>query len=207
MGRVCPLGSGLVRLCRIVNSDPTPSTSAAIDAVQRLVDLDRRPTDRLPLVGPYNELVWGPLVGPTAVLLTRRLSLIRHGPAVGTVDLRALSANLGVGNGDGAEMLGRNHRIVVALTRAEHYGLVEWRAEEATIGVSGWVPEVSPRLQRRLPAEALARHHQILGALSRGTGVTPDGEMSRRTHRSLALLPAAEHLTRPTPPVTVGVQR
>jgi hypothetical protein len=187
--------------------DSKASSSAPVPAVQRLVDLDRRPTDRVPLVGPYTELVWGPLVGPTAVLLSRRLSLIRHGPATDTVDLRALAANLGVGGNDGAEVLGRHHRIVVALTRAEHYGLLEWKPEDATIGVTGWVPEVSPRLQRRLPDEALARHHQILGALSRTAGVNPAGAMSGPTRRSPLHLAAAEHTARPGPTVPVGMQR
>ena len=133
-------------------------------ASQRLVNIDRRARDRVPLAGPYTELVWGPLVGPTAVLAARRLSLARLQPGDGSINLHVLASNLGVGYSD-AQVVARGRRIVVALARAQHYGLIEWDIEHAVIGVSGWVPEVPPRLLCRLPPEARRHHVQILGTL------------------------------------------
>jgi hypothetical protein len=150
-----------------------PPAHPPVTASQHLASIDRRSTDRFPLAGAYTELVWGPLVGPVGILVARRLCLARLQPGDRSVDLHALAANLGVGNENGSDFVGSNHRIVVALSRAQHYGLIEWSRQRATIGVSGWAPEVPPRLLRRLPAEAEAHHRQMTGALTRGRTAAP----------------------------------
>lgn len=149
-----------------------PRVRAPISAVQQLVELGQRPADRIRLAGPYAELVWGPLVGPVGILAARRLCLALLTPGDRTVNLNALAANLGVGNGEHRDVVGSHHRIVVALHRADHFGLIDWRPEQATIRLSGWAPEVPPRLLRRLPTEAQAHHRHMISPL-RGRAAPP----------------------------------
>jgi hypothetical protein len=96
---------------------PLPATLAIrpwIDPSVEALGLSPRST--------YVEAVWGGILGPTSVLLYRRLgTLAAARPDVGEVDLHALSLDLGVGPGSG-----KNSPIRRATQRLVDFGAARW---------------------------------------------------------------------------------
>lgn len=107
---------------------------------------------------PYLEQCWAPIVGPTSVLLLRRMPMLwREGLSV-EVDPAELAASLGLGTGTG-----RNSPLVRTLDRLERFGF----AQQRILGDLEVFTEVAPVADRqldRLPAWSRQRHQVLLGA-------------------------------------------
>lgn len=115
------------------------------------------PNPNMSLTGDYLEYVWLPLLGPSAVLVLRRLGRILGAPdhhRTHSIGRTALAAGIGVGDGGG-----RNAPIVRTLHRLERFGFIEITGDH--IRVNPTVRPVPPSLVDRLPGPSLAVHHAI----------------------------------------------
>lgn len=102
--------------------------------------------------GAYVETYWLPVVGPSSILVLRRLTdWLEDRPSGLFVALEDLGQSLGLGSGTG-----RSSPIVRTLDRLVNFGLarIAWDA----YALQGTVPPVPPRHQRRLPAYLAERH-------------------------------------------------
>lgn len=107
---------------------------------------------------PYLEQCWTPVIGPTSVLLLRRMPLVWQEDLSPAVDLRELAASLGLGRSSGRN--GALQRTVERLVRfrfASHSGPGE-------LDVFTEAPPVPDRQLDRLPAWNRSRHDVLLGA-------------------------------------------
>ena len=117
-----------------------------------LVVIPRRPGDVWPLTGPYLELVYGSLLGPTATLLARRLGHLvdshRHRAALSIDDL-------------GASLSIPPARVIAGLRRLHHHGLVVFAPAEGLLGVSGFAPTLIPEQLARVSASSQLEHRRL----------------------------------------------
>jgi len=128
-------------------SSPDPAPRAPTQVLEHIEAAERRPGDRVELLGAYTELAWASTLGPTAVLLARRLDrLARAFPAGTDVQLGELAASLGV----------RPARVVVAFDRLAEWGIIERRG--SGVAVSGFAPLIPSGQLGRLPASTLSAH-------------------------------------------------
>lgn len=121
-----------------------------------------------PLGHDYFEIVYTPLVGPTAVLLAR--AMVRHIDAAGgptTVCPVELALEVGI-RASSADPLGRRSHLVHALDRLVHDHIVS-RVDDRVLGVRMAIPPLSDRAAAKLPAPARAAHHQVLETLAEET--------------------------------------
>lgn len=136
----------------------------------RLVPDATAPESGFPLNHPYLEVVYGPLLGPTAVLLARALgrALQRAGGPT-DVDLRQLARDLGL-QSTGNQVPGERSPLSRAFRRLAHVRLT--RSEEGgVVAVVVAVPPVSPRVLDGLPTAARAAHFEFLADLSPSAGI------------------------------------
>jgi hypothetical protein len=114
-----------------------------------------------PLAHPYFEIVYAPLLGPTAVLLARAMA--RHleaarGPT--TVCPVELALEIGI-RASSTDPLGRKSHLVHAIDRLAHDHVIS-RLGDRVLGVRVAVPPLSARALEKLPAPALATHHDLI---------------------------------------------
>ena len=114
-----------------------------------------------PLDAPYVEQCFTPVVGPTVVLLLRRMPSLRAEAVPASVDLVELSLSLGLGRGTG-----ERSAIVRTLDRLVGFNLgrlVTKTADLVEIDVFLQVPNLSHRRLEKVPACTIAVHDRFTG--------------------------------------------
>jgi len=109
-----------------------------------------------PLNHAYLEQVYCSVLGPTTVLLLRRIGDLLDGHPEGMhLDLVETSRSLGVGarGAEGAEV-GRNAPIRRALDRIAMFGLGKWTEPGEALAVHAKVPALSRHRAERLPTSS-----------------------------------------------------
>ncbi|MGH9188339.1 MAG: hypothetical protein ACRD0U_21440, partial [Acidimicrobiales bacterium] len=132
-----------------------------------------------PLDHPYIERVYCSVLGPTSVLLLRRVGeLLADCPDRVTVDLVDLSRSLGVGpKGASTGEVGRNAPVRRSMDRLVQFHLAAWLGEDR-LGVHPKVPAVSRHRAARLAEPVQVEHHRLLtdhlaGLVTRAEGREP----------------------------------
>lgn len=114
-----------------------------------------------PLCHEYFEVVYGPLIGPTSVLLARNLA--RHVIAAGgpvTICPIELSLELGL-RASHSEPIGTTSPLTKAIKRLRDHRLVE-HIDPATLGVVMGVSPLSLRALGKLPESVQRAHNQFV---------------------------------------------
>lgn len=124
-----------------------------------------------PLDHPYVERCWAPVLGPSSILLLRRMpTLFKQAPSVG-IPLDELAQSLGLGLGTG-----RNSPIWRTLERVVHFRFAAWSGDRE-LDVYTEASPLGPRHLARVPESTRKLHEQLLGAhldsLAAGTGAAP----------------------------------
>jgi hypothetical protein len=149
------------RLAR--GSTPDPPRPSDGDAL-RLLPLIPTSEPAFPLLHPYVEVVYAPLLGPTAVLLARSLGrhlMASRGPAMVSPVVLALALGL---RATQDHPLGKRAALRHALDRLEHAHLVDW-LNDTDLGVRTGVPAVSEQTLNKLPPPAKSAHQHFLAVL------------------------------------------
>lgn len=110
-----------------------------------------------PLDHDYFEIVYTPLIGPTAVLLAR--TMLRHLDAAGgpiTVHPVELALEVGI-RASHTDPLGKKSHLVHAIDRLAHDHIVS-RLGDRVLGIRTAVPPLSERALAKLPAPARDAH-------------------------------------------------
>ena len=141
----------------------------------------------------YVELVWSGRLGPTALLLYRRLGgLARACPDGAYVDTADLSAGLGVGRSDGKwSVLSRS------IGRLVTFGAARWEGD--VLQVRRALPPVAPQAIERLGPTAQRVHAAELSRIARANHPASTGPHRR------ALRAVPEPAPSSPPDVTEGV--
>lgn len=115
-----------------------------------------------PLDHPYLERVYCSVLGPTSVLLLRRVGeLLAEHPHGVTVDLGDLSRSLGVGFRTDRPDMGRNAPLRRSMERITQFRLAAWVGEDH-LGVHTKVPALSRHRAARLSEPIQVIHHRLL---------------------------------------------
>lgn len=148
---------------------PFPRGSEAIDGL-RLRPLPAVSEPSFPLAHEYFEIVYAPLLGPTAVLVAR--AMVRHLDAAGgpaTVCPVELALEVGI-RASSTDPLGRKSHLVHAIDRLVHDHVVV-RQGDRVLGVRFAVPLLSTHGLQKLPASARLAHSEF----ARTIGFASDG--------------------------------
>ena len=129
---------------------------------------------------PYVEMCWGPVLGPTATLLLRRLPVLWDVQCPATITHVELAGSLGLGLGTGSRP-----KLVRAIDRCVRFGIASWTTEGTDLAVYRRLPALSPYQLARLPDWTRRVHQQIFDAHLEAAGPTgPSIEaMTRRLDR------------------------
>ena len=111
------------------------------------------------LTDPYVEQCWGPVVGPSATLLLRRMQTLWTERVPATITHGELSRTLGLGAGAGA-----NSRLMHSIDRLVRYRLATWHEHGQSLDVYRQAPGLSPHHLERLPEWTRQAHERLLGA-------------------------------------------
>ncbi len=114
-----------------------------------------------PVLHDYFEMVYGPMIGPTSLVLAR--SLARHVHTAGgpvTVCPIELSLELGL-RASHNEPIGATATLTKAIKRLRDHRLVE-HIDSATLGVVMDVPPLSARALGKLPESVQRAHRQFV---------------------------------------------
>lgn len=129
-----------------------PETFELIPWVDPVVD-----TVGFPPHHPYIELLWLPVVGPSASWLYRRLGHIAaHRTDGTTVELGELAASVGIGPATGP-----TSTVQRSLRRVVRFGLASWHGR---LAVRTTLPPVSQHQLARLPGDLQAAHRALVAA-------------------------------------------
>ena len=123
-----------------------------------------RPTDLLGYApdSTYVETFWLPCLGPSAVLVLRRLNTwLEHEPDGIAVSIEMLGRCLGVGKGTG-----RRSPLVRTLARLAAFKIGSVDADRLLLRHQ--LPLLSPRQIERLPACLAIAHEQLIQGSTRG---------------------------------------
>jgi hypothetical protein len=134
------------------------------------------------LTHPYVEQCWGALIGPSGVLVLRRLPTLWAEREPAAVDTHEFARSLGLGGGSGP-----NGSFTRALDRLTQFQLATWIERGAALGVYTQVGPVSEGRMRRLPSWTRdtharlvrERHNEQAGERASGTGATSDWTRDR----------------------------
>lgn len=157
---------------RALRLHPVPHQSAAIHQLG------------FPLDHPYVEQCWTPVIGPTSVLLLRRLPQLWTTAIPAQVELTDLSRSLGLGASTGPN--GAMRRTLERLTR---FRLASFSGPE-DLDVYTEAPPVPQRQLDRLPSWTRDRHHHLL---------TQHLDHLARPHTPTNLTTALDRLHHPRP--------
>lgn len=158
-----------------MSSGRPPSGSGADGAspdALRLTPLRCSSTPLFALTHPYLEVVYGPILGPTAVLVARNLGrrlAATSGPI--TVSAVAIAFELGL-RASHDQPLGKRSPVRHAIDRLEPSHLVQWLAHDH-LAVQTEAPVANEHTLARLPESAAEAHHRFLST------VHPDGRGER----------------------------
>ena len=111
----------------------------------------------LDLSGPYLEQCWGPMIGPTATLLLRRMPTLWAETVPAAITREELGRSLGIGPGKGS-----NSTLSHTLDRVVRYGFAHWHDLDQSLDVAVHVPVLKPHHVERLPEVARRAHESIL---------------------------------------------
>ena len=141
-------------------ADPSENESEPSE-VLRLRALPAASQPPFPLEHDYFEIVYTPLVGPTAVLLARAMA--RHLDAAGgptTVCPIELAQEIGL-RASSAKPLGKKSHLVHAIDRLAHDHIVS-RLEDRILGVRVAIPPVSAQTLAKLPVTVRDAHRRLV---------------------------------------------
>lgn len=147
-----------------MSSGRPPSDSSVEDAPVDELRLTPLPCTSAPsfaLTHPYLEVVYGPILGPTAVLVARNLGrrlAAASGPI--TVSVVAIGFELGL-RASHKEPLGKRSPVRHAIDRLKHTHLVQWLAPDH-LAVQTEVPAANERTLARLPESAAEAHRHFV---------------------------------------------
>jgi hypothetical protein len=121
---------------------------------------------------PYVEQVYGAVIGPSGVMLLRRLPVLwrEHEPA--RIPLAELARMLGLGTPSG-----NTRRLERALDRIAGFHLARWAEPGQALEVYTEVPPARGRLLTRLPEWSRQAHDRLLGAHLDGLVGSRDREL------------------------------
>lgn len=155
-----------------------------------------------PLDHPYLEQCWTPVLGPSSVLLLRRMSLLWRDATPALLSTSELGAQLGLGRGTG-----RHSPANRTVDRIVRFGFASW-SSPSSLDVFTEIPPVPAKQLDRLPQWCVERHDSLLSAHLDGLGRQVPGpspapfrdgsEADRMTDR-------LDHLVET--PSTAGLQR
>lgn len=111
------------------------------------------------LTDPYVEQCWGQVLGPSAMVLLRRMPTLWTERVPATITHEELSRTLGLGPGAGS-----NSRLSRSIDRLVRYQLAAWHEEGRSLDVYQRAPGLSPRQIERLPDWTRRVHERLLGA-------------------------------------------
>jgi hypothetical protein len=115
---------------------------------------------------PYLERCWLPVIGPTSVLLLRRLPQLWHQDPLIGVAVEDLAVVLGLGRGTG-----RNSPVWRTIDRLCRFNFAA-RLTDNEVEVYTEVPPLSRRMLESLPPSIGAAHDQLLTAHLERLGLT-----------------------------------
>ncbi len=141
---------------------PRPSAASALSTNRSLRLTPLRQASRLafPLTHPYFELVYGPLLGPTAVVVARNIGRRLMG-RTDPLDVCGATLALEVGlRAKSEHPLGRRSAVRRAIDRLEHQRIVRWLGEY-DLGIFTEVPALGARSLSKLPASARSAHEHF----------------------------------------------
>lgn len=128
---------------------------------------------------PYLERCWLPILGPTSVLLLRRMpSLWRNDPAVG-VPVDELAVVLGLGNGTG-----RNSPVWRTIDRLARFNFAD-RVKDNQIDVYTEAPPLGARNLAGLPQSVRDAHDELLAAHLERLGLVAPAAPAPRVDRTI----------------------
>ncbi|HYZ98798.1 MAG TPA: hypothetical protein VE575_08620 [Acidimicrobiales bacterium] len=108
-----------------------------------------------PVLEPYVELVWLPVIGPSATWMLRRLDAwLPPAPGRVMIDVAELGQVLGLGGSVAA-----NATVQRTMGRLVRFGLAEWSDQ---LRVRTVVPPLSSRRLARLPARVREAHEALI---------------------------------------------
>jgi hypothetical protein len=111
-----------------------------------------------PLDHPYLEQCWTPVLGPSSVLLLRRVPWLWRESAPAQVDVGELGAQLGLGRGNG-----RHSPMSRTVERIVRFRFASW-SEPGVLDVFTELPPLPERHLDRVPRWCVERHEQLLTA-------------------------------------------
>ena len=118
-----------------------------------------------PLDGAYVERFYLPTLGPSSILLLRRIAGDhRPTPSSGRtiiLDLEALAGSMGLGTGTGP-----NSTIRKTIRRLINFGIIH-EDQLGYITIPSHLPPVPPHKQRRWPTELQAEHNRLTAGVIR----------------------------------------
>jgi hypothetical protein len=106
---------------------------------------------------PYVEQVWAGVIGPSALLVVRRLPVLWREREPAVVDLRELGQSLGLG-----PSLARSGRTWRTIERLVGFGLAQWLPGDE-LGVRTEVAPLIDRQLARVPVWTRQVHDRLLG--------------------------------------------
>ncbi|QXC60474.1 hypothetical protein KSP35_19450 [Aquihabitans sp. G128] len=128
----------------------------------RLIPLPCPTEQSFPVDHLYFEVVYGPLLGPAAVLVARNLDR-RLATAKGPVMFEAVALALEIGlRSNNLDPLGRRSHLRRAIDRLAHHRLVHWMGP-TDLGLARSVSIVSADALRQLPPAAVLAHQRLVG--------------------------------------------
>jgi len=130
------------------------------------------------LTDPYLEQCWGPVIGPSATVLLRRLPTLWRERSPATITHSELALTLGLGGSTGS-----NSRLIRTTSRIVRFGFAEWHEQGRSLGVFLQAPGLDPYQLARLPHWTQRAHERLL-----------DEHLTRLTERE-ATGPAVATLT------------
>jgi hypothetical protein len=147
---------------------------------------------------PYVEQVWAAVIGPSALLVLRRLPMLWREREPAVVDLRELGQSLGLG-----PSLARSGRTWKTIERPVGFGMAHWLPGDE-LGVRTQVAPLSGRQLARAPEWTRRVHDRLLGthldrvALAQ-TDRTLEPDRFLETARITARLGHLQHRRPPSP--------
>lgn len=168
-GRDAPstAGSSDGRTAGLTMDSPSEAAPAALIGVRhqlRLSSIPMRTQPSFPLTHSYFEVVYAPILGPSAVLVARHLArVLEAGDEPATVCPATLSLELGL-RSNNEDPLGRRSRLRRAIDRLDHHHVARW-FDDQHLGLVSAAPAVSTRTRGTLPPAARHAHDRFLDVI------------------------------------------